>query len=107
MSAEMNNKYDIGNFSKLLDEYNCDQEMKSINDSLFPPEDEDEVLSTSEQLISNISTVENQSEDVNESPTKLKFNLKLKFQFAPYESKKVDIFKIPTQTLTPPREKLS
>lgn len=36
MSAEMNNKYDIGNFSKLLDEYKEENEMDAIERNLFP-----------------------------------------------------------------------
>ena len=31
MSAEMNNKYDVNNFSKLLEEYNNENEMQTIN----------------------------------------------------------------------------
>lgn len=48
MSAEMNNKYDIGNFSKLLEEYNNEEEMKTISDSLISSTDDEEILSTSE-----------------------------------------------------------
>jgi len=36
MSAEMNNKYDVNNFSKLLEEYKNEEEMKSIYQYLFP-----------------------------------------------------------------------
>ena len=31
----MNNKYDAGNFSKMLDEYKNEEELKSIEQSLF------------------------------------------------------------------------
>jgi hypothetical protein len=40
MSAEMNNKYDIGNFSKLLEEYNKENEMSNIKIHLFPKDSE-------------------------------------------------------------------
>jgi len=36
MSAEMNNKYDVGNFSKLLDQYQNDSELSTIYEHLFP-----------------------------------------------------------------------
>ncbi len=31
MSAEMNNKYDIGNFAKLLEKFNSDAEIQLVN----------------------------------------------------------------------------
>jgi hypothetical protein len=34
MSAEMNNKYDVGNFAKLLETFNPDQEVTLINQFL-------------------------------------------------------------------------
>eukprot|EP00347_Sterkiella_histriomuscorum_P008514 403344811 len=103
MSAEMNNKYDVGNFSKLLEEYNNENEMQTIQTSLFPSESDQDMFLTSPQNAAE----EEQKENLKDSPTKKKYNLKMKFQFAPYESKKIDIFKIPTQQLTPPREKIS
>jgi len=36
MSAEMNNKYDVNNFSKLLEEFKNEEELKSIYQYLFP-----------------------------------------------------------------------
>lgn len=45
MSAEMNNKYDVGNFSKLLEEYNNENEMSTINQHLFPKDPERDLLS--------------------------------------------------------------
>ena len=36
MSAEMNNKYDVGNFSKLLEEYQNEKEIIEIEKHLFP-----------------------------------------------------------------------
>lgn len=47
MSAEMNNKYDIGNFSKLLDEYNNENEMQTIHAYLFPKDPEQDLISKS------------------------------------------------------------
>jgi hypothetical protein len=35
MSAEMNNKYDVGNFSKLLEEFTVEAEMDDINLYLY------------------------------------------------------------------------
>ncbi len=31
MSAEMNNKYDVGNFAKLLETFNPDKELENVN----------------------------------------------------------------------------
>ena len=33
--AEMNNKYDVGNFAKILDEYSTEAEMESIQSFIF------------------------------------------------------------------------
>jgi hypothetical protein len=35
MSAEMNNKYDVGNFSKLLEEFSVEGEIEGIEKHLF------------------------------------------------------------------------
>ena len=35
MSAEMNNKYDIGNFAKLLEEFTPESEMAKLNRFMF------------------------------------------------------------------------
>jgi hypothetical protein len=35
MSAEMNNKYDVGNFSKLLEEFTVESEIESIGTHLY------------------------------------------------------------------------
>ena len=32
----MNNKYDVNNFSKILDEYNNDTELTQLEERLFP-----------------------------------------------------------------------
>ena len=34
-SAEMNNKYDLGNFSKVLDEFSTQSEMKVLDSYLY------------------------------------------------------------------------
>ncbi len=44
MSAEMNNKYDVNNFSKLLEEYNNESEMQTINTHLFPDDSKTEIV---------------------------------------------------------------
>ena len=35
MSAEMNNKYDLGNFAKLLESFTPQQEMKTLDQFLY------------------------------------------------------------------------
>lgn len=39
MSAEMNNKYDIGNFAKLLEQFNSDTEIQLVNNFIKGTED--------------------------------------------------------------------
>ena len=35
MSAEMNNKYDVQNFAKLLEEFSPQQEMRTVDKHLY------------------------------------------------------------------------
>jgi hypothetical protein len=39
MSAEMNNKYDIGNFAKLLEKFNFQTEIQLVNDFIKGTQD--------------------------------------------------------------------
>ncbi|CDW78919.1 UNKNOWN [Stylonychia lemnae] len=102
MSAEMNNKYDVNNFSKLLEEYKNEEELMCIYKYLFPNYDPSQILQTQ----SHEDDANNQN-DNRESPSKKKYKLNLKFQFAPYESKKINVFQIQGHQLTPPREKIT
>ncbi len=80
----MNNKYDVGNFSKILEEYQNEGELAAIDKHLFPERQisEDNTLPTSKLL-------------------------QHKFEYVPYESKKYNISQIQNDQLTPPRERLS
>lgn len=70
MSAQMNNKYDIGNFSKLLEEYKDENEMETIERNLFPDRYENQ----------------GQGERIGK--------IQHKFEVAKYESKKYNINQI-------------
>lgn len=82
MSAQMNNKYDVGNFSKLLEEYNNEGELAAIEKHLFP-----------DRVNVELSPDIKAEEEEGSSPAKSNNSMlqQHKFEYVPYESKKYNI----------------
>lgn len=97
----MNNKYDVNNFSKIIEEYKTEDEIEAIEKHLFGGS---EVLATNGSNSTNTTMTE---DAINDKPNDYS-NIKIpKFDFVIYESKKYDLAKISQEQLSPPKDRLS